>query len=119
MRADRPNIGTNGNLDPPDRFVRLPRIPCLPHTRKQPSKMDKEINVLALVKGEEKFIFLFDDANRDQTLRQLARFAANPELDFSWYDAAMLSRKIRDAVPVEDDMLIDSELDNLSVEDFS
>jgi hypothetical protein len=80
--------------------------------------MEKEINVLALVKGEEKFIFMFDDANRDQTLRQLARFAANPELDFSWYDAAMLSRKIRDAVPVEDDVLLDGELDNLSVEDF-
>ncbi|QEF97534.1 hypothetical protein Mal15_15740 [Stieleria maiorica] len=81
--------------------------------------MDKEINVLALVKGDEKFIFMFDDANRDQTLRQLARFAANPDLDFSWYDAAMLSRKIRDAVPVDDDLLIDNELDNLSVEDFS
>ena len=60
--------------------------------------MDQEVNVLALVKGEEKFIFLFDDENRDETLRQLARFAADPELDFSWYDAAMLSRKIRDAV---------------------
>jgi len=31
----------------------------------------------------------------------------------------MLSRKIRDAVPNEDDLLIDSEMDNLSVEDFS
>ena len=65
--------------------------------------MDTEINVLALVKGEERFIFLFDDGNRDETLRQLARFAADPELDFSWYDAAMLSRKIRDAVPQDDD----------------
>jgi hypothetical protein len=65
--------------------------------------MDTEINVLALVKGEERFIFLFDDQNRDETLRQLARFAADPELDFSWYDAAMLSRKIRDAVPLEED----------------
>lgn len=80
--------------------------------------MDKEINVLALVKGEEKFIFLFDDANRDQTLRQLARFAADPELEFSWYDAAMLSRKIRDAVPTDEDYLLDNELDSLSVEDF-
>lgn len=61
--------------------------------------MDNEINVLALVKGEERFLFLFDDTNRDETLRTLARFAANPELDFSWYDAAMLSRKIREAVP--------------------
>ncbi len=65
--------------------------------------MDIEINVLALVKGEERFIFLFDDGNRDETLRQLARFAADPELDFNWYDAAMLSRKIRDAVPLEED----------------
>ncbi len=80
--------------------------------------MDKEINVLALVKGEEKFIFLFDDANRDQTLRQLARYAADPELDFSWYDAAMLSRKIREAVPVDDDYHFDNELDSLSTEDF-
>jgi len=61
--------------------------------------MENEINVLALVKGEERYMFLFDDNNRDETLRTLARFAANPELDFSWYDAAMLSRKIREAVP--------------------
>jgi hypothetical protein len=80
--------------------------------------MNKEINVLALVKGKEKFIFLFDDQNRDETLRQLARFAANPELDFSWYDAAMLSRKIRDAVPSIDDELASQEFDSLSIDDF-
>jgi len=81
--------------------------------------MEKEINVLALVKGEERFIFLFDDQNRDETLRQLARFAANPEIDFSWYDAAMLSRKIRDAVPsADDENLASQEFDSLSLEDF-
>ena len=80
--------------------------------------MDKEINVLALVKGEERFIFLFDDVNRDDTLRQLARFAADPELDFTWYDAAMLSRKIRDAVPSDEDLLANDEFDSLSIEDF-
>ena len=80
--------------------------------------MDREINVLALVKGEERFIFLFDDQNRDETLRQLARFAANPEIDFSWYDAAMLSRKIRDAVPTDDDIVASKEFDSLSIEDF-
>jgi hypothetical protein len=81
-------------------------------------KMDQEVNVLALVKGEEKFIFLFDDENRDETLRQLARFAADPELDFSWYDAAMLSRKIRDAVPSDDDLFANDEFDSLSIDDF-
>jgi hypothetical protein len=80
--------------------------------------MDKEVNVLALVKGEERFIFLFDDANRDETLRQLARFAANPELDFTWYDAAMLSRKIREACPVDEDFLSSNEFDSLSIDDF-
>ncbi len=69
------------------------------HAKRTDRVMDTEINVLALVKGEERFIFLFDDTNRDGTLRQLAHFAADPEIDFSWYDAAMLSRKIRDAVP--------------------
>ena len=56
--------------------------------------MQNEVNVLALVKGEERFVFLFDDDNRDESLRQLARFAANPDLDFTWYDAAMLSRAL-------------------------
>lgn len=81
--------------------------------------MDREINVLALVKGDERFIFLFDDANRDETLRQLARFAADPEIDFSWYDAAMLSRKIRDAVPVDDELRASEEFDSLSIDDFN
>ena len=81
--------------------------------------MDTEVNVLALVKGEERFIFLFSDENKDETLRQLARFAADPELDFSWYDAAMLSRKIRDAVPDEDELFASQEFDSLSADDFS
>ncbi len=61
--------------------------------------MDKEINVLALVKGEERFIFLYDDANRTETLRMLGKFAADPEIEFSWYDAAVLSKRIRDTTP--------------------
>ena len=55
----------------------------------------QEINVLALVKGSERYIFLFDDEHRSDTLRTLGRFASNPELSFTWYDAAVLSQKIR------------------------
>ena len=62
--------------------------------------MSQDINVLALVKGTERYIFLFDDENRAETLRMLGRFASNPELSFTWYDAAVLSQKIRQtAVP--------------------
>lgn len=57
--------------------------------------MNGDINVLALVKGEERYIFLYDESNRAQTLRTLGRYASNPELSFSWYDAAVLSQKIR------------------------
>jgi hypothetical protein len=55
----------------------------------------QDINVLALVKGSERYIFLFDDDNRAETLRTLGRYASNPELSFTWYDAAVLSQKIR------------------------
>ena len=55
----------------------------------------QDINVLALVKGEERYIFLYDDQNRPETLRMLGRFASNSDLSFTWYDAALLSQKIR------------------------
>ncbi len=57
--------------------------------------MGQEINVLALIKGSERYVFLYDDASRCEVLRTLGRFASNPELSFTWYDAAVLSQKIR------------------------
>ncbi len=57
--------------------------------------MTQDINVLALVKGQERYVFLYDDSSRAETLRILGRFASNPELSFTWYDAAVLSQKIR------------------------
>ena len=59
------------------------------------SPVTQDINVLALVKGEERYIFLYDDQHRSEALRTLGRFASNPELSFSWYDAAVLSQRIR------------------------
>lgn len=61
--------------------------------------MSQEVNVLALVKGKERYIFLFDDKRRSETLRALGRFASNTELSFSWYDAAVLSQKVRQIRP--------------------
>ena len=57
--------------------------------------MSQDINVLALVKGAERYVFLYDDSNRAETLRMLGRYASNPQLSFTWYDAAVLSQKIR------------------------
>ena len=55
----------------------------------------RDVNVLALMKGEERYVFLFDDDHRGETLRTLGRYATNPELSFTWYDAAVLSQKVR------------------------
>jgi hypothetical protein len=60
-----------------------------------------DINVLALVKGAERYVFLYDDSSRAETLRVLGRFASNPELSFTWYDAAVLSQKIRQGLPAQ------------------
>jgi hypothetical protein len=57
--------------------------------------VSQDINVLALVKGAERYVFLYDDSSRAETLRVLGRYASNPELSFTWYDAAVLSQKIR------------------------
>lgn len=57
--------------------------------------MSQDVNVLALVKGEERFIFLYTDKNKAETLRTLGRYASDPSISFSWYDAAVLSQKLR------------------------
>ena len=59
--------------------------------------MSKEVNVVALVKGEERYIFLFNDQRKGELLRTLGKYASNSELNFSWYDAAVLSQKVRKA----------------------
>ena len=57
--------------------------------------MERGVNVLALVKDGERYVFLYDDHSCAQLLQTLGRYAADPELNFSWYDAAVLSQKVR------------------------
>lgn len=70
-------------------------LPPRAAARRDATVNDDDINVLALVKGNERYIFLYDDSQRAETLRMLGRYASNPELSFSWYDAAVLSQKVR------------------------
>lgn len=57
--------------------------------------MQRQVNVLALLKDGERYVFLYDDRSVPQLLQTLGRYAADPELSFSWYDAAVLSQKVR------------------------
>ncbi len=55
-------------------------------------------NVLAMVKNDERYVFLYDScaASRQLLLRTLVRFAADRELSFTEYDAAVLSQRAGD-----------------------
>lgn len=57
--------------------------------------MQQGVNVLALVKDSERYVFLYDDESYGQLLETLGRFAADSELNFTWYDAAVLSQRVR------------------------
>ena len=70
--------------------------------RRDREAVNDDINVLALVKGRERYIFLYEDSQRAEALRTLGRFASNPELSFTWYDAAVLSQKVRNSAPASD-----------------
>ena len=58
-------------------------------------RMNKSVNVLALVKNGHRYVFLYDDESQDTVLGQLSASAGDPELDFSWYDAAILAQRVR------------------------
>lgn len=57
--------------------------------------VSNDINILALAKGEERYIFLYNESKKSEALRMLGRYASNSELSFSWYDAAVLSQNVR------------------------
>ena len=57
--------------------------------------MAREFNVLALVKGQERYIFVYDDESRQGLIEAFRDQAADPQLAFSWFDAAVLTEKAR------------------------
>ena len=56
----------------------------------------RELNVLALVKGQEQYVFVYDDASSTRLIEVLRSHAADPRLSFSWFDAAVLTEKVRE-----------------------
>lgn len=53
------------------------------------------INVIQLVRGAETYVACYLDGQEDEACRTLGRWAANPELPFTWWDAAVLSQRIK------------------------
>lgn len=55
--------------------------------------MPCELNVLALIKGHEHYVFVYDDDSRQPLIEALRDQAADPGLSLSWFDAAVLTDK--------------------------
>ena len=73
----------------------------------------ESVNVPALVKDNgESYIFLYGDKNRAKTIRVLGRFARNEDLSFTWYDAALLTKKIRETNNKNNDGKIKNRLED-------
>jgi hypothetical protein len=51
---------------------------------------------LALIKGNERYVYIYDDDSREPLLDAFQAEAANPELSFSWHDAVVLTEKARE-----------------------
>ena len=56
----------------------------------------REFNILALIKGEERYVFVYDDNSRAELIDALRHQAADPGLSLSWFDAAVLTEKARE-----------------------
>lgn len=60
--------------------------------------MSRELNVLALFKGDERFVFVYDDDCRDALIDDLRHKAADPRYSLNWFDAAVLTERVRNPV---------------------
>lgn len=54
-------------------------------------------NVIALVKGHERFVFVYDEMSRDLLIDEIRYRAADPNSLINWQDALLLTQRIRKA----------------------
>ena len=55
--------------------------------------MSQEYNVLALIKGEERYVYVYDDDSKQSLLEAFQEQAHDPALSLNWFDAAVLAQK--------------------------
>lgn len=58
--------------------------------------MTQELNVLALFKGNERYIFVYDDDSRNELIDTIRNAAADPRTPINWFDAAVLTERARE-----------------------
>lgn len=58
--------------------------------------MPHEFNVLALIKGNERYIFVYDDESRQDLVNTFRDQASDPNLSLTWFDAIVLTNKAKE-----------------------
>ncbi len=58
--------------------------------------MRRELNVLALIKGDERYVFVYDDSSRQKLIDSFRDQAADPRLSFTWFDALVMTEKAKE-----------------------
>lgn len=58
--------------------------------------LERPVNVLRYASKGQQYEFRYFDHQSESVRQRIARMAASPEYEMSWYDAAMLSRRIRE-----------------------
>jgi len=54
-----------------------------------------DLSVLALIRGKERFVYVYDDDSREELIEAIRAQAASPAVSLSWYDAAVLTERAR------------------------
>jgi hypothetical protein len=66
------------------------------------NRIDGSLHCIGIRKRGETYAFVFDRLHLGEVLRTIGRFASDPELSLSWYDAAALSQHLRAMIGEED-----------------
>jgi hypothetical protein len=55
--------------------------------------VNQELNILALIKGDERYVYVYDDASRHKLVEAFHVQAASAELSLNWFDVVVLTQK--------------------------
>lgn len=56
-----------------------------------------EIMMISYVRGEQRWLFIYRDneADKQQILKLLSEYAADPDAPFTWHDASIVAKRVR------------------------
>src|SRR4029077_12066813 len=57
--------------------------------------LQHDLSVLSLFRGNERFVYVYDDTSRDALVEAIRAQAASAAIRLSWYDAAILAERVR------------------------